>query len=285
MRVWGKVVADAPWRPNGAEYDPVAQATVTLRGPTTASASTTRDGGFSFVTLAPGRYTASATAPEGARLAEIGSVEFELADANACAEIRLQALHAGRIAGTLLDEKKVPVRDAFVQLMPADLHDFFSGGWAGSTTDAAGRYEFSNVAAGHYVVGVSLTGEPSGLAPFLPARATTQDGRDIIRFEPGDIVTLSPLVVKHLTEVTIPLALVNSSGSPAGMMNLRLEMLDIPGPFRVTPIRTDSDGTVTLRVWAGQRYRVTAGNVADPQGQLEFVAAGDLSLVMQLRRQ
>jgi 5-hydroxyisourate hydrolase-like protein (transthyretin family) len=284
IHVWGNVSAVGLWGNNTYPSVPVPDVAVTLSGPHAVTTRTAADGTFSLVGLPPGKYVATALPPSSAPgLGSIEPLEFEVdATKHSCAELSLSASIKGGITGTVVDAEGQPVANAFVELKRAD--DASAGlQGMGSTTDSAGRFAFSNIPAGHFIVGVAVTGQPSGLAPFLPARAKTVDGHDVVRFELGAAITLPPLVVQPLNEVVVPTVIIRRDSKPAGMTSLTVQMLDIASQYNSRQERTDAEGRINLRLWAGQRYRVTVGRGFDADAELEFVAS-DRGLVITLQR-
>jgi 5-hydroxyisourate hydrolase-like protein (transthyretin family) len=284
IHVWGNVSAAGLWGNNAYPSVPVPDVAITLSGPHTVTTRTAADGRFSLVGLAPGKYVATARPPSSAPgVDSIQSLEFEVdATKQSCAELPLSALIAGGITGTLVDADGQPVANAFVELKRAD--DASAGlQGMGSMTDSAGRFAFSNIPAGHFIVGVALTGQPSGRAPFVPARAKTVDGHDVVRVERGASIALRPLVVQPLKEVVVPTVIIRRDGKPPGVTGLNLQMLDIASQYNSRQERTDAEGRINLKLWAGQRYRLTVGRGFDADADLEFVAS-DRALVITLQR-
>lgn len=132
-------------------------------------AATDADGFYKFKGLPAGRYKVRPELPGHLTLAyghgKGGEVELP---AGGCAGANFVARTDGRISGTLLDAAGLPVAEAYVDLVPAEFADRVNDHGVGrvKTTDSDGKFEFTELTPGAYLLGVNIRRHPSGDLPF-----------------------------------------------------------------------------------------------------------------------
>ena len=171
----------------------------------------------------------------------------------------------------------------FVRLSLADQPDR-SGGSAGMGTDTNtnGHYKFDNLPPGRYLVGLSMGG-PSPGRPFAEAHALTPAGETVISLPVGGSITLAPIRARRLTQVTVATTVRGPDGNPARGVDVTAAMFHGSGRvYPESPVKTDADGRLQLRLWRGERYRITIGPRFSPDAEMEFVAT-DKPLSIRLR--
>jgi hypothetical protein len=285
-RVWGQVEMPVRWVDFNRDVDPIPAARVTVNGPEPRSVMTGADGRYTLSGLPHGLYTVNVALP--GTLPQLGEVEskslvLDKATAYACAEVDFVAPIKSSISGVIVDDAGRPLSGLFVRLSLADQLDR-SGGSAGNgtDTDTNGRYKFDNLPPGRYLVGLSMGG-PSPGTSFAEAHAVTTAGETVISLPLGGSITLAPIQARRLTQVTVSTTVRGPDGSPARGVDVTAAMFRESGRvYPESPMKTDADGRLQLRLWRGERYRITVGPRFSPDAEMEFVAT-DKPLSITLR--
>ena len=287
-RVWGQVKKPVRWIDLIGDFDPVPAARVTVNGPERRSVTTGADGRYALADLLHGLYTVSVDMP--GTLPQLGRVEpesiaLDKTKAHACAELDFVAPITSAISGVITDETGRPLGGVFVNLGLADQFDR-SRGIVGAEieTDVNGRYQFLNLPPGQYLAGVNIGGGwPTQRTPFPETYARTVAGEAVISLGSGERITLAATRVRRLTQVTVSGTVSEPDGSRARGVDITAAMFLEYG--RIVPmfsVKTDADGGFQLRLWQGERYRITIGPRFNLDADLEFVA-GDKPLSITLR--
>lgn len=99
-------------------------------------------------------------------------------------------------------------------------------------------------------------GGPSPGTAFAEAHALTATGKTVISLPVGGSV------------VDVTAAMFRESGRV----------------YPESPVKTDADGRLQLRLWLGERYRITIGPRFSPDLEMEFVATNKpLSITLRAR--
>ncbi len=147
---------------------PVPEVLVTVRGPMNTSDTWTDAHGHYEMTLPPGTYEITASPPPGYSTRYLHRT-IELKDARGCFVADFNVWVDVSISGVVRDSSGVAAVGVEVELMAAE--DVRKSGYIQSrraSTDVAGRFEFTEVAPGRYVVGVDLTKGPSSKDVIFP---------------------------------------------------------------------------------------------------------------------
>lgn len=130
-------------------------------------AVTNAEGFYKMVDLPPGRYKVRAEVPAHLRLAKDKPETIEV-PRTGCAAADFLARTDGRIAGLLLDAEGRPAPQTDVDLVPFELADKVGDRRIGRyrTTDKDGRFEFTDLRPGRYLLGVNIRSEPDGDIPY-----------------------------------------------------------------------------------------------------------------------
>lgn len=287
-RMWGAIMMPVRWVDFSQDFGPVPAARVTVTGPATRSVTTGPDGRYVFADLPHGLYTVNVELPRALpQLDPIPPWSFTLDNdtAHACVVSGAVAPVRSAISGVIVDDDARPLSGVFVQLGLADQLDRSRGSaGAGTQSDADGRYRFEHLPPGRYLVGLNIWGRgPNPSSPFAETYAGTTAGETAIPLAFGGSVTLDPIRARRLTHITVQGTVREPAGSPARSVDVTAEMLRDDGrPYPADQGKTDADGRLQLRLWLGERYRVTVGSPYGPDAQLEFIAA-DKPLSITLR--
>jgi protocatechuate 3,4-dioxygenase beta subunit len=200
-QVWGNVWMPAHWVEFSPSEEPLANARVTLTGPVRRSTTTAADGHFRVTGLPPGTYQVRVDLARAfPYLSPVEDAAVPLDRQHRCAAFDFTVASRSHITGVVVDEHTRPQAGISLIVRPADADNSTSGGPKRRVkTDEDGRYIFSDLPPGRYVVGVS--------EPFSQAAARTEFGESIVALERGTHVTMEtlwiivPLVVNEPTSL------------------------------------------------------------------------------------
>jgi hypothetical protein len=260
-RIFGSVRHEEPdFATHGpGDRGPLAGVTIRLQGRgLNREVSTADNGAFDFDGLLPGEYTLSLAAPERMllephlsgvyRTPAPGSFTVHLRYARGCMPISFTVRERGGIRGVLLDERGAPLEGELVHAIAA-----VNAGTSKDVpvervrTGADGRFEFTPLPRGQYVVVVNLDDRPEstefdrrayhpGTRVLSQAAIVTVDGPAIV--DAGTFRVPSDPVERTITGVVVW-----SDGVPAFDASAELVLhgaapervaLDTAGRFRVT---------------------------------------------------
>ena len=165
---------------------------------------------------------------------------------NGCAEVNVNLRTDGRISGTLRDSTGAPAPKVEAQLGELD-EDGNLGSQESVLSDDAGRFEFTKVAPGNYVLGVNLEDEPSARVPF----STTRYPVPIALSEGQKLSNIDLRLPPRLPERTIQVQAIWPSGQAAAEVQLE-------GDCKRGRLDTDADGRASFQILVGQECSVSA---------------------------
>jgi hypothetical protein len=114
-------------------------------------------------------------------------------------------------------------------------------------SDEAGRFEFTKLATGNYILGINLDDEPSARAPFpttrYPVPISLSEGQKLS----GVDLRLPP----RLTERTIQVQAIWPDGRAASEVRIETDCLQ-------RSLETDADGRASFQMLLGQKCSVSA---------------------------
>jgi hypothetical protein len=174
-RIFGKTLQLAPWRkePPEDEQAPVPGATVTLRsGKQTWKTMSGPDGSYAFEGVKPGKYEVSATSVLPGYRGDGASLEVQ---ERGCDVGYLELRPQTSLSGRAVDYRGRFAKNVRVEL----LHKSSRGKWYHETgmwanTDSRGRFEFTGIPAGEYLLGQEIRSE--SLDPEAPIQMVYYPG-------------------------------------------------------------------------------------------------------------
>ena len=208
---------------------------------------------YRVLTDAEGRFTISPVAPGKyeLRAAHAGYVSEEpvyvgQVHNRGCAEVNVNLWTDGRISGTLHDSTGAPAPGIEAQLANLD-EDGALGIQGNAVSDQAGRFEFTKLAPGTYILGVNLGNGPSASAPFpstrYPVTISLSEGQKLSHID----LWLPP----RLPERTIQVRVVWPDGRAAAEVQLE-------GDCKLGRLETDTDGRASFRMLLAQECSISA---------------------------
>ncbi len=292
-----------PFEPRGRPGG-IGGLTVTVDGPVSRATRSAADGSFSFAGLPPGQYRIGVGSGASYPFEPPPALTFELPNAHACHDADVPLTLKAILEGTVVDADGRPVQGASVALRRTDAltaprdPDFPTFvGYANTQSDEHGRYEFTGLQPGLYVVGLNIDSGPTDGSPYAPRFIAGQDGQpEVIDFPPGGHRLLPQLVAVPTSLVEVTGRVLWPDGRPGSGMRVRA-FAHGETPFRLgrsVDAVVDGDGRFTLRLPAGIAHNVRAfmdpdrARTAQDRGieaEAEFVAGrGTLTLVLERRR-
>lgn len=283
-----------PYAPAGARIfgtlrpplgDPHAKlsATIHVRGPAGREVNVDANGLYSVPGLPSGEYIVSADFPAGFKTQAERKVT--LAE-KSCAQMDWFLAYDSHIRGYVRDSEGRPLPNLLMALKQRSTESATGLRDAGlQTTNTDGFYDFDGVLPGDYLIAANELG-PTAETPFprlyYPGKPSDPDAVGV-HLEPAGIVeNVSFSFPKPWKTVTIKTRITLPDGSPA--RDAQVEAADFEYSFSSSPFAAavNSDGQVTLRVYEGRTYYLTAhtsdGNRQRCAGPLQFSASSDQTL-------
>ncbi|HKA20350.1 MAG TPA: carboxypeptidase-like regulatory domain-containing protein [Blastocatellia bacterium] len=211
-----------------------------------------------FVGLPAGKYRVHAEIPHNLRLVswQLDNSWVEVKEGN-CAGLNVTTHSDGRIAGSVIDSEGRSVAGIYVQLYSLERIDRIgklnAGKWV--STNKEGKFEFKEIPAGRYLLGVNLDQEPRGDSPYprtfypgvdnlaratvvnvgdleqlrdydihLPPRLVTRTVEGVVYFSDGRLVTDGNVSIKESEEINVMRGY--ASGRIDGQGRFSLQVLD-----------------------------------------------------------
>jgi len=244
------------------EIGPVPDVLITLLGSSAAFQATTDERGRYEALVPPGQYEVNAAVPPPfAALRHPQSLT--LPDPRACFIADFGVHFAGRISGLARHASGEPAAGAAVQVMAAsDVGKSGNLQTLRATADAGGRFEFTDVSPGRYVVGIDLTRRIDADLVFPPTyHPGTADAASatVVQLEGGEQRELEPLVLPLPRR---PYQLTGTVVFPDGttVSGAFVSLSDGLERWRqvAVGIKTESDGAFSIRVHEGLSYLARA---------------------------
>jgi hypothetical protein len=169
-----------------------------------------------------------------------------------CAEVNVNLRTDGRISGTLRDSTGAPAPNIEAQLARLE-EDGGLGFQPAVMSDETGRFEFTKLAPGTYILGVNLDDEPSASAPF----PTTRYPVPIALSKGQRLSDIDLRLPPRLPERTIHVQVMWPDGRAASKVQLE-------GNRKWRRLETDADGRASLPMLLGEECSISARDRIGP---------------------
>jgi hypothetical protein len=275
--IFGKLVP-----PHGLE-NAVLSARISILGPEVRDTLLDKTGRYAFDGLSPGEYTISAVMPPG--FAAAGERKVTVAD-KGCAEVDWEVLYDSHIRGRVTDAAGHPLKNIFMVLKRRDSR--MATGFADVSlqeTDSDGRYDFSRVPPGDYLISANNLG-PSPTRPYPRVYYPNADS-DLeaaeVHLAPSSIIENVDITLANPWKpVTVYTRVLQPDGSPAADAVIYARDIDYLWSVEPAMATAGTDGRAALTVYEGRTYYLTAtisgGTQQRCAGPLKFSAKDGLVL-------
>lgn len=274
-RIYGVVATQGEERDSKGEWkvDGLAGITILIknsRGERTELA-TDSDGRYEVTGFKPGEYEVQARLPDYYYRDEDSIHKLKVHD-RGCARADFAAIPDGRITGRLLDSGGKPVKEAKVVLISPKAQGFVTMnseiGREYIRAEDQGRFEFSQIPPGEYLLGVNITSSPDAEEPYPPTYypgVTNRAQATVIKVSLGQklnnfVLKLPPKLIERAVQGVV----LWPDGTPAAGAEVYLADSLHPGWIATGTTRTDALGRFTIKGFEGITYFVLANAVKFP---------------------
>ncbi len=258
-------------------------------------AITNKDGFYKILNLPPGRYRVVATLPSFL-VHDSDKPDLVGVPSSGCATNTFYARTDGRLSGVLLDDRGQPAAGALVELLPLELSDKLEDLRAlrpfigrVEETDAKGRFEFSELKQGRYVLGVNMIRTPDARSPFqrtfFPG-VQTEKNAAVISLGRGEKLEGYELRVSPRLPVReIKGIVVGANGKPIAKAFLSLQdSPSIRDGRTLISTETDARGHFTLKVLEGLEGWVHGSVFINVKHGIDVMSSNPIKVVANVRQ-
>ena len=280
--------------PNPSRVAPYAGATVTIEAADPGrrdryETTTDADGKYSMK-VPVGRYTATLAVRDGL-YSTGGFMRPEILDGRGCSEVDFVVKPDGRIGGRVVASDGRPVSGLSIEVLrAAAASDSYFSRLQRVLTDNAGNFEFSRLATGKYVVGLTLSRNgPKGESNAIWLGGLTDSSPRPVSIEPEERAALGDLQLPASVGLaSVEGVVTTADGKPAA--GAKVYVLSSPNfGIAAGPLAVDQNGRFSFAVIAGRSYRVSAELAGAPDARLlrraesqPFVAAAGAARTVNL---
>ena len=178
---------------------------------------------------------------------------------HSCAELSFIIQFNGTVSGTVLDAEGKPAKEVQLNLMPGNNGDRERWTW----TNEEGRYEFSMVQPGSYLLGFNLKWAPDKDDPYpktyYPGVKTRSEAALITVGEGERLKGYDMTLPPKLTEREVTVTVVWPDGNPAVGVDVHYEISE--GTASGEIVKTNKQGRAVLNLF--ENYRYILGSTAE----------------------
>jgi len=263
--------------------DETPPATISIRGAEDRDATPDAHGRYVFSGVAPGEYNVFAEMPPG--FAPVRAMEITVAN-KGCAEVDWPILYDSHIRGRVTDATGNAMNDVFMVLKRRDSR--LAGGLEDvqlQNTDPRGRYDFSRIPPGDYLVSANNLG-PSPTRPYPRVyypNADSDGEAGIVHLDAASIVENVDVTLPNAwKQVVVYARVLQPNGSPAIGADVSAYDTDYTYSGEPANASADAQGRAALVVYDGRTYYLTAtvsgGTQQRCAGPLKFTAKNGMAL-------
>jgi 5-hydroxyisourate hydrolase-like protein (transthyretin family) len=238
-----------------------------------------RAGDFSFEPGKVGRYSIASVVDDGRHYVEEHGATIDLRDPRACMYVERHVYNNGGIAGRVVDASGQPVSGLTIDLKPRASGSRLAAGLRQAMTDRFGRYEFTMLPTGTFVVGINIESTRTSSAVALPrifhpgviavTRATA-----IIVPDGGQVTVADLRLSRNVSYVPVSGVVIAVNGQPAADARVYLKGAGEGETIIAGPVTTDPSGRFVIAGLANVGYRIFAERSQD-DGQLRRLDSSD----------
>ena len=268
--------------PSESSRRPLEGVEVRLSGPVVRSTHTDADGHYRFDALRPGEYEIHTEVPSRPELSgrlDVAGRPLRIVNAHACARVDVSYAVNGIIAGSLVDAEGKPVPSTLVELRLEKPLQADRPHYAIAPTDVLGRFEFTRLPPGRYVVGINLERGPDRLRPWAPARSEPP----VVVLDTGELRTLAPIMTRRLTPIRVR-GLVRhvDGGAAAGQRVTAHPATDLGQESFGGSAVTDAQGVFEMELMHGHAYTFST-RLGTERHMSAPIVAGELEPLVVVR--
>ena len=248
-------------------------------------AITNNEGFYKTVNLPPGRYKVRAEIPSYLTLSRDNQDMVEV-PREGCATADFLTRTGGRISGVLLDVQGRVVPEIDVDLIPYELANRVGDRRIGryEKTDVAGRFEFTRLKPGRYLLGVNIRSEPDGNNPFrrtyFPGVTDVAEAAVIVLGKGEKLKGYSLRLPPHLPVRIIRGVFVWQNGKPVTKALLTLkDTAELTGGQSLDFAEVDSRGRFSLKALEGTKAWVHGYVMISVESGLDGMVAEPVRVV------
>jgi hypothetical protein len=219
-------------------------------------------GEFKVEGLVAGTYAVKIDLPDSYYV-EMRPNEAALLDARGCAHVSAIVYPNGRAAGRVVDSAGTPLPGLTIELtLPTGIDDRFGPERLRAVSDREGRYEFSRIPEGRFIIGINTRRTESGSLEdprvFHPGVQQLADAARVV-IGSGERVSLGDFVIPAAVRyVRVTGVVVDADGALAEGARVFLMGPGDEDDILTEPVSTDAYGRFALSARAGREYRVFA---------------------------
>ncbi len=248
-------------------------------------AITNNEGFYKMVDLPSGRYKVRAEIPPYLSLTRDNQDIVEV-PSKGCATADFLTRTDGRISGMLLDAQGRVMPETDVDLIPFELADKVGDRRIGryKKTDEAGRFEFTELKPGRYLLGVNIRSEPDGDNPFrrtyFPGVSNVAEARVIVLSKGEKLKGYDLRLPPHLPVRIIRGVFVWQNGKPVTKALLTLkDTAELTGGQSLDFAEVDSQGRFSLKALEGTEAWVHGSVMIPVESGLDVMVAEPVRVV------
>jgi hypothetical protein len=264
-QISGHVMLSAENPTNLRERTPLPNGRVVAEGVGTQLSALTQADGSYTIAGPPGQYHLRLELPENLYARpSFDDRDLRIPDNRGCAQADFIAYHDGHVSGQVLDAEKRPVPYASLELREPLSGNPTLSPRSRARTDINGRFEFTHVGPGRYLLGINTLTEfqsGTGHSPLIVYPGTRDVTNATTIYVPaGERVPLNtPFVVPPDTRfVTLTGTVLDVDGKPVWDVHVYLKPNDRSVSLIGEAVLTDRDGRFAIAAVEGGDYLLEA---------------------------